>query len=98
HVHRHIVVQDLDREVFTLLAEHLPLFLLDHGSCPMVGVHDLVADFVQATSLSPVFAKTPANLVLRRRNAFSIAEMPGKRHFSRTFRENPWKAAPYSWR
>src|SRR5436190_4785959 len=47
-VDRHVVVQDLDRQVLAFLTEHLALFLLYDRACPVVWVHHLVADFVQA--------------------------------------------------
>src|SRR5919198_1360662 len=39
HVHGHVVVQDLDREVLTLLAEDLALFLLHDRPSPVVWIH-----------------------------------------------------------
>src|SRR5207302_10083176 len=56
----HIVVQDLDRQVLTLLAEHLALFLLYDRTCPVVRIHHLVADFVQARPFPSYLTATPA--------------------------------------
>jgi len=42
--HRHVVVKDLDREVLAAFAEHLHLLLLQHLACPVMGVHDMVAE------------------------------------------------------
>jgi CBS domain-containing protein len=47
-LHRHVVVQDLDRQVLALLAEDLALLLLDDRPRPVVGIDHLVADVVQA--------------------------------------------------
>ena len=47
-VDRHVVVQDLDRQVLALLTENLALFLLHDRTCSVVWIHHLVADFVQA--------------------------------------------------
>src|SRR5205807_6268390 len=44
----HVVVQDLDRQVLALLTEHVAPFLLHDRACPVVRIHHLVADFVQA--------------------------------------------------
>ena len=48
-LHGHVVVQDLDRQVLALLAEHLALLLLDDRACPVVRIHHLVADLEQPT-------------------------------------------------
>ena len=55
-LHRHVVVQDLDRQVLALLSENLALFLLDDRSRPVVGIDHLVADVVQA---EPPVAREP---------------------------------------
>src|SRR3954467_6693860 len=44
--HRHVVVQDLDRQVLATLAENRLLLLLEDLACPMVGIHDAVTDGV----------------------------------------------------
>ena len=44
HVHGHVVVQDLDRQVLALLAQDLALFLLHDRACPVVRIHHLVAN------------------------------------------------------
>jgi hypothetical protein len=38
-------VQDLDREVLATLAQDLLELLADHLSRPVMGIHDVVADF-----------------------------------------------------
>jgi spermidine synthase len=48
HHHRHIVVQDLDGQVVTLLAKELLAFLADHDTGPMVRVDDVVAGLERA--------------------------------------------------
>src|SRR5262245_47683419 len=48
HVDRHVVVENLNREVLAFLAQHLSLVFLDHGACSVVWIHDLIADLVQA--------------------------------------------------
>src|SRR5205823_8549805 len=45
-VHRHVVMQDLDREVFALLAQNVLLLALHDRACTVVRVHHLVADLV----------------------------------------------------
>ena len=61
HVDRHVVVQDLNREVFAFLTEHFPLVLLDHGARSVMRIHDLIADLVQARPPVPSgFTKAPA--------------------------------------
>jgi hypothetical protein len=61
HVHGHVVVKDLDRQVLALRAENLALLLLYDRASPVVRIHHLVADLEQPTPLSmPVVAKTPA--------------------------------------
>jgi hypothetical protein len=47
HVDGHVVVQDLDRQILALLPEDRPAFLLDHRASAMVGIDDLIAEFVQ---------------------------------------------------
>src|SRR5262249_31017415 len=47
-VHRHVVVQDLDRQVFPLLTEDCAGLFLHDGACTVVRIHHLVADLVQA--------------------------------------------------
>ena len=42
--HGHVVVEDLDREVLALLAEHLLLLLLEDLARAVVRVDDVVAD------------------------------------------------------
>src|SRR5436305_1389235 len=59
-VDRHVVVQDLDRQILALLAEHLALFLLYDRACPVVWIHHLVADFVQARPFPSYVTATPA--------------------------------------
>jgi hypothetical protein len=49
-VHGHVVVIDLDREVLANLAEHVLLLTLHDRPCPVVRIHHLVADLVQAQS------------------------------------------------
>src|SRR3954453_24076316 len=44
--HRHVVVQDLDRQVLATLAEHRLLLLFEDLACPVVGIHDAVTDGV----------------------------------------------------
>ena len=57
HLHRHVVVQDLDRQVLALRAKNLARLLLDDRPGTVVRVYDLVADLVQAVlpSLRCVF-------------------------------------------
>src|SRR5262249_44844198 len=60
---RHVVVQNLDRQVFPLLTEHCAGLLLHDGTCTVVRIHHLVADLVQAEP--PLFvayiARTPTD-------------------------------------
>jgi hypothetical protein len=51
HLDGHVVVEDLDRQILALLAEHLPQLLLHDRACPMVRIDHLVADLVQARPL-----------------------------------------------
>src|SRR5262245_2320430 len=48
HVDGHVVVKDLDRQVFALFTQHLARFLLDDRACSVVRIHHLIADLVQA--------------------------------------------------
>ena len=47
HVHGHVVVEDLDREVLARLAQNLALFLPHDCACAVVRIHHLVADVEQ---------------------------------------------------
>ena len=42
----HVVVEDLDRQVLALLAQHLLLLLLQDLARPMMRIHDVVPDLV----------------------------------------------------
>jgi hypothetical protein len=52
HVHRHVVVENLDRQVLATLPEDLPLLLLHDCARPVVRIHHFVTDVVQAASPS----------------------------------------------
>src|SRR5581483_7999751 len=58
NVHRHVVVQDLDGQVLPRLAANLALLALYDRPCSVVRVHHLVADLVQADSLSRRFRRS----------------------------------------
>src|SRR5215211_657380 len=62
NVHGHVVVKDLNSEVLTLLSQNLARFLLHDSACPVVWIHHLVADLVQARPPSPrrLHGKPPA--------------------------------------
>src|SRR4029079_5585970 len=53
----HVVVQDLDGQVLALLAENGSFLLLHHGASAVMGIEDLIADFVQALRLFPGLKK-----------------------------------------
>src|SRR5205814_9650382 len=88
HVDGHVVVQDLDRQVLALLAENLALFLLYDRTCPVVWIHHLVADFVQARPFPSYVTATPAGESRRRSNG-SLSKGAGNRHFLELRGENP---------
>ena len=48
-VHRHVVVQDLDREVLAGLTQDLALLLFHDRACTVVRIHHLVANVEQAS-------------------------------------------------
>src|SRR5205823_12956666 len=88
----HVVVQDLDRQVLALLAEHVAPFLLHNRACPVVWIHHLVADFVQARPFRPYVTAKPAGLVRRPRGqvyqkALEMATFSSKTLLSREFAE-----------
>src|SRR5207245_1715189 len=98
NVDGHVVVQDLDRQVLALLAEDLTLFLLYDRTCPVVRIHHLVADFVQARPFPSYVTATPAGKARRRRDG-SVAKGAGNAHFLGYVKENPcsrWLSGPAS--
>src|SRR5205823_2150163 len=67
----------------SLLAQNLALLALHDRACPVVRIHDLVADSVQADSLCPsVVAKSAGGLLGYRR--------------TETAYQNPWKSATFA--
>src|SRR6266566_62659 len=82
-VHRHVVMQDLDRHVFPLLTEDCAGLLLHNGACSVVWIHHFVADLVQADppfhrlhrqnadGVEPVGACWPVYLKLREKATIS---------------------------
>src|SRR5919198_3121009 len=89
HVHGHVVVQDLDREVLTLLAEDLALFLLHDRPSPVVWIHHLVADFVQARPFPSYVTATPAV-----RSAGGVATILPKTRWKRPLFRLRWQQNP----
>src|SRR5215204_158685 len=81
HVDGHVVVQDLDGQVLALLPQNGPFLLFHHGASAVMGINDLIADFVQALLLFGP-KKSRAKCL---RNPAIVSEMGLKRQVSRAF-------------
>src|SRR5262249_39811734 len=76
-VHPPFVVFDPHGSVLPLLAEPLALLALHNRPSTVVGIHHLVADLVQADSLSRLVTKAPAARSPRHEDD-RVPEIPGK--------------------
>src|SRR4051794_15688304 len=92
-VHRHVVVEDLDRHVLPLLPEHCAGFFLYNGACTVVRIHHLVADLVQADPpFSSLTSPERRRSRARRRREPVYLKLPEKATISRDFRFMAQKA------
>src|SRR4029453_17578584 len=92
-VHRHVVVEDLDRHVFPLLSENCAGFLLYNGACTVVRIPPLVAAFVQAAPpLSSLTSPERRRSRARRRRQPVYLKLLEKTTISRDFRPLSQKA------